>query len=297
MKEAFVGLDSAWSMNNRGAICYAIYEEGVPTMMSLPQAAAFGAAAAIVGNLQTECDDVLVGIDQPIVVPYCNGGRPVDTVVKSFMGSLGSAAQAAMRCGQGHQAAMFGEGAPVWNFISGIGACQYSGRTGYACNGIVNFETANTPTEQTDIHFIEVYPALALPALEPRLMDHRHNQRGRWIRWASRYNPTRRRTFSLADWQLVCNTVGGCANEFGLRDLSQWATTMTGLNPPRKRHQDKIDAVLCLLIALQWRRQSHDVCVIGDLATGYIVSPTSDETREILETVCEERGVRFMQPI
>ena len=191
MKEAFVGFDSAWSINNQGAICYAIYEEGVPPTVSLPQAASFGAAAAIVGNLQKECDDVLIGIDQPIVVPYCNSGRPVDTVVKSFMGSLGSAAQAAMRCGQGHQAALFGDGAPIWNFISGIGACQYSGRTGYACNGIVNFETANNPTEQNRIHFIEVYPALALPALYPGLMTHRHNRRGKWIRWAARYNPTR----------------------------------------------------------------------------------------------------------
>ena len=235
---------------------------------------------------------MLVGIDQPIIVPYCNRGRPVDTVVRSFMGSLGSAAQSAMRCGRGHQADMFGDRAPIWDLISGVASSEYTGRTGYACDGIVNFATANTPTEQTGIHFVEVYPALALPALEPALMSHRHNKNGKWIQWAARYNP-QRLTFSLADWQLVCDTVACCANACGLRAFSQWATTMRGLNPPSKRHQDKIDAALCLLIALQWRHQSHGVRAIGDLATGYIVSPTSNETRELLEARCEEHGVRF----
>ena len=62
---------------------------------------------------------------------------------------------------------------------------------------------------------------------------------------------------------------------------------------PEKRHQDKIDAALCLIIALLWRRQIPGGCVVGDLDTGYIVTPTSPETQEILEAACNKRGVDF----
>ena len=282
MKEAFVGFDSAWSANNQGAICYAIYEEGVPSAVSLPQAASFDDAAEIIGNLKAQCDDVLVGIDQPIIVPYCTSGRPVDTVVKSFMGRLRSAAQTAMRSGEGSQAKMFGDGAPVWGFISGFGHCEYTGKTGRGCGDIVNFEAAKTSTGQTGIHFVEVYPALALPALQPAFMEHRHELNGQRVLWAARYNPRRKGTFSLADWQLVCKTVGHCACEFDLRELSEWATNKARLSPPGKPDQDKIDAALCLLVALQWRRQSHGARVIGDLETGYIVVPTSEKTWQFL---------------
>ena len=293
MKEAFVGFDSAWSANNQGAICYAIYEDGVPTMVSLPQAASFDDAAKIVGDLKEQCDDVLVGIDQPIVVPYCTRGRPVDTVVKSFMGSLGSAAQSAMRAGKGSQAEMFGDNAPVWGFVSGVGSGQYTGKTGRACNGIVDFAAAKTSTGETGIRLVEVYPALALPALEPAFMKPRRVRNGKLVQWAARYNPGRKKTFSLADWQLVCKTLRRCANGFNLQALSGWAGNMKQLDPPRKRHQDEIDAALCLIVALQWRQQSHGVRAIGDLDTGYIVVPTSDATRKILTPACNKRQVRF----
>ena len=293
MKNGYLGFDSAWALKNKGAICYATFEDGALEKVSLPQPASFESAAEIIGNLKTECDDVLIGIDQPIIVPYNTAGRPADSVARSFMGSLGSAAQSAMRSGRGQQAAMFGDTAPVWNFISSVGACEYTGKTGHAGEDIVNFEVAKNFTGRTGIHLVEVYPALALPALEPGLMEHRHCRSGKWIRWAARYNPTRRQTFSVADWKLVSNAVMGCANQFGLQALAQWAMTMAGLNHPSKKDQDKIDAALCLLIALQWRHQSHGVRAIGDLATGYIVTPTSGATRQVLAAVCAQRGVSF----
>ena len=60
---------------------------------------------------------------------------------------------------------------------------------------------------------------------------------------------------------------------------------------PKKRHQDKIHAALCLIIALQWRRQSNVVWVIGNLDKGYIVTPTSGETRPILRDAANENEV------
>ena len=115
---------------------------------------------------------------------------------------------------------------------------------------------------------------------------------------AARYDPENRwgeNRFSLDDWKSVCETVAYCAERIGLQELSQWAGEMVvpwdAPRRPRKLHQDKIDAALCLLIATQWRRQTNGVCVIGDLQTGYMVTPTSDSTREILQTTCNKLDV------
>ena len=140
MKEAYVGFDSAWSAKNRGAICYAIYQEGVPPEVSLPQPSSFADAARIIKDLQAKCYDVLVAIDQPIIVPNPTGSRPVDGVARSLMSRLRSAVQSANR----DKKRLLGDEAPIWKFISDIGSCEFSGKTGYAYNRIVDFEAAKT---------------------------------------------------------------------------------------------------------------------------------------------------------
>ena len=282
MKEAFVGFDSAWAVRNSGAIAYAVFDVENPEE-SLPQLADFPDASRIINRLEQECDYVLVAIDQPIIVPNLDPSRPVDLVARSLMSRLRSAAQSASR----NQGPMFGDNAPVWGFISRIGPLHYVGRTTDLADNrtFVDFESARNAADQT--HLIEVYPALALPALEHEFMDRRR---------AARYNP-QRPNFSLDDWQLVCKTVSRWGDELGLQALSQWAREMVepwdSAERPEKRHQDKIDAALCLIIALLWRRQIPRVCVVGDLDTGYIVTPTSPKTQEILEAACNERGVNF----
>ena len=290
MKKAFVGFDSAWSVKNNGAISYAVFHGDDLEKVCLPQLSDFFDAARIIKKLQGECDDVLVAIDQPIIVPNSSGSRPVDTVAKSFMGQLGSAAQSAMRCGRGNQAAMFGDKAPVWKFINKIGPCVYSGRTNDSDENraFVDFEAAKVATGQT--RMIEVYPAIALPALESEFMKPRREER----RYAARYDPSKD-NFSPDDWKSVCATVKRYSAKFHLQSLSHWASEMVepwdSPQKPEKRHQDKIDAALCLIIALQWRRLSNAVCAIGDLDQGYIVTPTSGETRSILQEAAHKNGV------
>ena len=212
-----------------------------------------------------------------------NGSRPVDLVARSIMGQLRSAAQSASR----NREAMFGDNGPVWGFISRIGPSQYAGRTTDLAENraFVNFEAARDAADQT--HLIEVYPALALPALEPAFMVRAE---------AARYNPGRP-NFSLDDWGLVCGTVALWGNQLDLQALAEWAGEMVqpwdALEGPVKRDQDKIDAALCLIIALQWRHHPAIVRVIGNLETGYIVVPTSVETRDILKAACNERGVNL----
>ena len=284
--EAFVGFDSAWGGNRMGAITWAIFEDNHFVNSEPPRLVGFADAAQEIEELKRNCDDVLIAIDQPIIVPNNFGVRPVDPVAHSLMDSLQSIGQFANRR-DGGNASMFGDDAPVWLFAGTIGPQGYSGRTD---NGdqraFVDYQAATIPSERA-IHIIEVYPALSLPALQPMFMQHRRNGR----RWAARYNPDRRRTFSLDDWRLVCETVGNYADHFHLQTLSDWAGEIRQLAAPAKEHQDKVDAALCLIIALQWRRGRHidAMCVIGDLDTGYIVTPTSDDTRRILQEAVERR--------
>ena len=294
MKEAFIGFDSAWGGHKAGAVAWAVFEEKVPVKEPAPRLVGYADAAEVIEELQRECDHVIIAIDQPIIVPNDADARPVDYVANSLKQHLNSGALDANRT-EGWNRYLHGDEAPIWNFMSKIGPCEYSGRTDVvdACaedrRVFVDFETAQIATRGTQV--IEVYPALALPALNP-IFTERCSE--------ARYDPqsrNRRHPFNLEDWRLVCEIGSRCAEEFHLKALSQWASGV--IQPwdsptrPRKLHQDKIDAVLCLIIALQWRMRTNGMCVIGDLENGYIVTPTSIETREILEAACEERGVRF----
>ena len=290
MKEAFVGFDSAWGGHRAGAIAWAIFQDEVPENTPPPSLVGFADAAEIIEDLQRECDDVLVAIDQPIIVPNDLGERPVDTVADAFMQQLNSTALKANRTEPQVNIYLHGDEGPVWKFMRKIGPCEYFGRPDcHDMRTFVDFEAAQIPSRNTRV--IEVYPALALAGLNPIFTDRRS---------AARYDPENRRRphpFSLNDWRSVCNTVAYCAEQLGLPRLPQWAREMVtpwdSPKRPRKLHQDKIDAALCLLVAVQWRRQADGVSVIGDLENGYIVTPTSDRTREILQEACKRYGVCF----
>lgn len=284
MKEAFVGFDPAWGGNRPGAIACAIFQGDKLERTTLPRLASFDDAARIIEELQEECDDVLIAIDQPIIVPNRYGVRPVDPVAHALMDAIFSIGLFVNRGDKG-QRRHFGDRAPVWRFIGQIGPTGYSGMSDNDDRrAFVDFEVAKRPGKGAT-HLIEVYPALALPALNRVFMDRRS---------AARYNPDNRRRpypFSLDDWRLVCETVGSYAKQFHIPTLYEWAGKMRKLAEPEKEHQDRLDASICLIIALQWRngRQIDGMCVIGDLNTGYIVTPTSKDTRVILQNAVDMR--------
>ena len=147
----------------------------------MPQLTSFAEASEIIKKLRDKCDDVLVAIDQPTIVPNQNRSRPVDGVAAALISRLRSGVQPANR----NKAAMFGDNAPIWQFIRDIGCPGYSGTAHDGVNNpLVDFEAAKTATGQT--HLIEVYPALALPSLESGFMSRRS---------AARYNPRTRKSF------------------------------------------------------------------------------------------------------
>ena len=266
MREAFVGFDSAWAGKAPGGIAWVIFEGRRLAAFTEPQLARFDEAARTIETLRAECDYVLVAIDQPTRVPNETGSRPVDTIARCLISRLGSGVQAANR----GREAMFGSNAPIWRFIERLGACE-------------NPPVARASTR--GLHLLEVFPALALPALAPEIME-----RGR----AAHYNPARKKTFSCDDWCLVAECIRRRASALGMEFLSRWTGQQIGLTAPTKRDQDRLDAAICLVVALEWRRAPRDgVAVIGDGQQGYMVTPVSLETREVLERAAIAKGVPF----
>ena len=133
-----------------------------------------------------------------------------------------------------------------------------------------------------------MYPALALTALAPAFME-----RG----YAARYNPKSGR-FSIEDWKLVAGAVRRRAEQLSLDELSEWADQTMLIPKPTKNDQDRLDAAICLIVALQWRfeQDTNRLAVIGDGQTGYMVTPVSERTREILREAAHARSVPVGTP-
>ncbi len=278
-REAFVGFDSAWAGKSPGGIAWVTSVEGRHEEPQLPRPAHFDEAAQVVRDLQATCDYVLVAVDQPTVVPNQTGMRPVERVAASLISKLGGGVQPANRGKTSSdrvissKVAMFGPNAPIWRFLEPLDALQNPSQARAANDGL---------------HLMEVFPALALPALEPAILERKR---------AARYNPANRRKFSLADWQLVARSVSRHAESLGLARLSKWATDQARSRKPTKSDQDCLDAAICLIVALLWRRAPrNDVTVIGDLQHGYMVSPVTPEIRGILQPAAAKRGVPMDVP-
>ena len=65
MREAFIGFDSAWAGKVPGGIVWATFEDQHLAAFAEPRLAGFNDAAQIIETLRSECDYVLVAVDQP----------------------------------------------------------------------------------------------------------------------------------------------------------------------------------------------------------------------------------------
>lgn len=262
-REAFVGFDSAWGDQVPGAIAWATFVDGRLEAFGPPELVHFDDAAQIVEERRADADYVLVALDQPALVPNREGMRPVERVAAALISKLGGGVQPANR----QKASLFGSDAPIWRFLDRLDVSQ------------------NPPAARTardGLHLIEVFPALALPALDPGIL-----KRDR----AASYNPEKTNSFSLDDWRLVATTVQRHADALSLAPLSRWASQYAALDSPKKHHQDRLDAAICLVVGLQWRRIARDqMAVIGD-RRGYMVTPISPEGRTILQRAAVNQTV------
>ncbi len=163
---------------------------------------------------------------------------------------------------------MFCDASPIWGFLRALGAREAP-------------EEARTAT--SGLYLMEVFPALALPSFAPEFF-------GRLA--APRYNPGRRKTSLPADWERVARAVASQFDDFELSEPARWCREAASNPRPRKADQDRLDAMLCLLVSLHWRLRSRSLSVLlGDLETGYMVAPASPEVRFRIEEAARRIGV------
>jgi predicted RNase H-like nuclease len=163
---------------------------------------------------------------------------------------------------------MFCANSPLWRFLSTLGAVEDPEAARVASHGIF---------------LMEVFPAIALSSFEASFF-------GRLA--GPRYNPDRRKTFQVDYWGRVARAAASQANSLGCPDLALWCLQAAEIVRPAKADQDRLDAALCVLIALRWRRSPRaESLLLGDLKTGYMVLPASADVRGRLAEAASRYGV------
>ena len=264
MRTLLVGFDSAWTPNNSGSLIGVLRmddgtfrELGPPLIVDYPQ------AEGIILRWQTELvpTATIVLLDQPTIVNNAAGQRPVENIVASAV----SLRYGGMQPANTSREDMFGTMAPMWKFLARFGG------------------PADPLEPVADTRVFETYPVLAMIALLWTLPDSRPAGR------LPKYNPERKKTFSISDWQHVCGLASTAFHERGLMEIAQWLDVAARNASPRKSDQDGLDARLCLLVAL-YLAERKDCLMVGDRKTGYIVVPYGGGILSELQTRCDRTG-------
>lgn len=266
LMDTYIGFDSAWTdkKNAPGAICALSFEGSRPAEFHEPRLATFAEALEFIAQVRSSDGATLVALDQPTIVPNLTSMRPVERVAASVVSWLGGGVQPSNRGKVG----MFCDASPIWRFLADLGATE---------------DPENGRVATDGLHIIEVFPALALPSLENAFF-------GRLL--APRYNPARKKTFRLAHWQKVAEAAASQFKAFGSLEAQQWCAFEAQRELPKKADQDRLDAMLCLLIGLHWRLSPRSsTMLLGDLREGYMVAPCSGAMRARLAPAAERFGI------
>jgi predicted RNase H-like nuclease len=264
MVEALItGFDSAWTPGNAGAIAHCRISGSEHTFIP-PVTATFAKALTSIHEHELGTDLQVIGIDQPLIVPNEFGSRPVEGAFRPLLGRVRAAIQPSSRS----RTDMFGDNAPIWRFLRDLDAD-------------VEYKHA---TEASSGRFaFEIYPCAALLGLYPEFMARKK---------AAKYNPGNRKMFSRYDWNRLCELLGETGDDLQIDGFSRWTSEMATKNPLKKSDQDCLDAAICVVIAFRWWQFGYErSLVVGDLSSGYIITPSNPEmTRQIRESA-GARGV------
>ena len=258
------GFDSAWADKIPGAICALSFDTCGRASFEPPAQASFKKALEFI-NTGNDFARVVVALDQPTIVPNATGMRPAERVAASLLSYTGGGVQPAYRCC--NKAKMFGDGAPIWKFKKALAADD---------------DPQRARSRHSGLFLVEVFPALALPGLYAPFAC---------PRGAPKYNPKSQK-FHLGDWEAVVKATGATAKDLGLSDGVKWCSAVPTKAKPAKSEQDCLDSVFCALIGFIWLACSPSASMmLGDLKSGYIVTPVSDGTRTRLVNAAVRKGV------
>ena len=267
MKKLLIGFDSAWTRHKKGALAGAITtQDGCQKFVLRPTTVDFPEARKIINGLiqKHAPHQTVIFLDQPHIVANTSGARPVERIVTSLVSRRHGGMQTASTDQPERKRIMFGKEAPVWEFLRAFG-------------GPANpFVKADNP-----ILVFETYPVLYLIANGWVIPDQRPGGK------LPKYNPERRKTFRLQDWQFLCRKATQLAQILGSEDLSRWFADAQRVKKPLKRDQDRLDAMLCLLQAIEWE-YSESFLVIGNMESGYILTKSHADMLDELRVRCDE---------
>jgi predicted RNase H-like nuclease len=267
MKRLIIGFDSAWTAGNYGAIV-GLLQVGDRRFVELdePEVVNFEEAKTLIDKLQHKhsTGQTVIFIDQPAIVRNERGSRQAETIVASSVGRRYGGVQPASKSRLG----MFDSAAPIWCFLEKFGG------------------PADPLSPVANSSVFEVYPVLAAIALDWTLDDPGQRPSGR----LPKYNPDRPR-FLADDWQHVCNKLSYEFKRRKLFKISRWIASVAQLKEPTKKHQDKLDACICLLVAVHFL-EGKSCLMVGDLESGYIVAPNKNELCAELAVHCRKRKWR-----
>lgn len=264
MASLLVGFDSAWTSTNSGALVGVLhFDDGTFLELGPPRIVNYNEAEGVILEWQAKQlpTATIVLLDQPTIVKNAAGQRPVENLVGSPVSRRYGGMQPANTAKK-----EFGEEAPVWRFLTRFGG------------------PADPLEPVTDTRVFETYPVLTMIALGWMLPDSRPAGR------LPKYNPKRKKTFSISDWRHVCGLASGAFRERKLAGIVRWIDEVAARNTsPRKSDQDGLDACLCLLVAL-YLAERKDCLVVGNQQTGYIVVPYDAGLRVELGARCSQTG-------
>lgn len=261
---SIIGFDSAWTDTVPGALCILRFAPQAGWSFTPATLARFDDALAAITAEQVISTRCVVAIDQPTIVPNQTGSRPADRVAAAVISFIGGGVQPAFRA----KASMFGDAAPIWRFKTTLGASD---------------DAEQARTASTGTFLFEVFPALALASFADRFHARRAHPK---------YNPANRQKFQHEHWLAVIDTVAEVGQAAGIAGLANWCKGHRLLAAPGKADQDRLDAVLCALIAHHWLEAPRSQSIrIGDSITGFMIAPASASVRQRLETAACHRNV------
>jgi predicted RNase H-like nuclease len=244
MQAVFTGFDSAWSAVRSGAICDLLLDGGALRLAADPVAANWDCALARARE-DKKVDLQVWAVDQPLLVCNEEHCRPVER-------DLASALMADFGCGA-HSSNLglsaWAEGAPVWKFIGALQERDYQ------------HNPMAIPGAESGRFYFECYPHPAILGLFnlSRILKYKVDHR------------------NLNDWQALIRLLRSLASaELSIRNI--WSYVQEDL-PQNKRNEDKVDSIISAYVAAYWWKFGvQRSTVIGDLSTGYMVTPHSERT-------------------
>ena len=221
MMQTLIGFDSAWTDKKSapGAICALAMYPDRSIVFHPPRLATFDDALAFIDTVRSPTGATLVALDQPTIVQNQTSMRPVERGAASLVSWMGGDVQPSNRGKVG----MFCDASPIWSFLTRLGATEMPFVSREATSGL---------------HLIEVFPALALAALEPSFF----NRLG-----APHYNPVRRKTFRIEDWRKVAETSVRHFRAFGVDEAAICAPMKScAIGQAKQTKTDLIRCFACL---------------------------------------------------